>query len=102
VRQNPHYFLDELMHLLKTVNSSPSSSQQSSRAEFIARGMAQYDPTVLGFVDETSKDERMPGRWYCQRWRRDLHRFCEFVVVLKFIIFVVNIFSMTLIERKIV
>ncbi|KAJ8585379.1 hypothetical protein M405DRAFT_772964, partial [Rhizopogon salebrosus TDB-379] len=58
--------------------------------------MAQYDPTVLGFVDDTSKDERMPGRWYCRRWRRDLHRFCEFVVVLKSIIFVVNIFSMTL------
>jgi hypothetical protein len=109
------------MHLLETVDSSPSSPQQSSRelecaglnlyrkrkriakernenlrAEFIARGMAQYDPTVLGFVDETSKDERMPGRRYCRRWRRDLHRFCEFVVVLRFIIFVVTIFSMTL------
>ncbi|KAJ8591271.1 hypothetical protein M405DRAFT_789085, partial [Rhizopogon salebrosus TDB-379] len=58
--------------------------------------MAQYDPTVLGFVDDTSKDERMPGRRYYWRWRRDLHRFCEFVIVLKFIIFVVNIFSMTL------
>ncbi|KAJ8589275.1 hypothetical protein M405DRAFT_881705 [Rhizopogon salebrosus TDB-379] len=99
VRQNPHYFLDELMHLLKTVDSSPSSSQQSSRelecaglslyrkfkriaqernenlrAEFIARIMAQYDPTVLGFVDDTSKDERMPGRRYCRRWRRCYER----------------------------
>jgi hypothetical protein len=36
---------------------------ENLRAEFIAR-MAQYDPTELGFVDETSKDERTPGRRY--------------------------------------
>jgi hypothetical protein len=41
VRQNPHYFLDELMHLLKTVNSSPSSSQQSSR-ELECAGLSLY------------------------------------------------------------
>ncbi|KAG2741850.1 hypothetical protein P692DRAFT_20750204 [Suillus brevipes Sb2] len=26
--------------------------------------MAQYDPSELGFIDETSKDERTPGRRY--------------------------------------
>jgi hypothetical protein len=32
-------------------------------AAFIAR-IAQYDPSELGFIDETSKDERTPGRRY--------------------------------------
>ncbi|KAG2754235.1 hypothetical protein P692DRAFT_201666478, partial [Suillus brevipes Sb2] len=31
------------------------------RAEFVAR-MAQYQPEEIGFLDETSKDERTPGR----------------------------------------
>ncbi|OAX30610.1 hypothetical protein K503DRAFT_778104 [Rhizopogon vinicolor AM-OR11-026] len=26
--------------------------------------MAQYDPSEPGFIDETSKDERIPGRRY--------------------------------------
>jgi hypothetical protein len=46
--------------------------------------MAQYDLTELGFVDE------------CQVWGRDLHGFCGFVVILKFLIFTIIIFFMTL------
>jgi hypothetical protein len=30
------------------------NAMKNLRAEFIARYMAQFDPTVLGFVDETS------------------------------------------------
>ncbi|KAG2055271.1 hypothetical protein BDR06DRAFT_989193, partial [Suillus hirtellus] len=36
---------------------------ETLRAEFIAF-MAQYDPQELGFIDETSKDERTPSRRY--------------------------------------
>jgi transposase len=104
VKQNPDYFLDELMHLLKTnrfisvhftsifceleraglsykkLKRIAKERNENLRAEFIAR-MAQYDPTELGFVDE------------CRGWGRDLHRFCGFqVVVLKFLIFAVVIF----------
>ena len=34
-------------------------------AYFIAR-MAQYSPEELGFLDETSKDDRMPSRHFGQ------------------------------------
>jgi hypothetical protein len=35
--------------------------------EFVAR-MAQYQPEEIGFLDETSKDERTPGRaWGCSK-----------------------------------
>ncbi|KAG2154807.1 hypothetical protein DEU56DRAFT_868348 [Suillus clintonianus] len=36
---------------------------ETLRAAFIAR-MAQYDPSELGFIDKTSKDEQTPGRHY--------------------------------------
>jgi hypothetical protein len=103
VKQNPDYFLDELMHVLKTnrfisihftsifreleraclsykkLKRIAKERNENLCAEFIAR-MAQYDPTELGFVDE------------CWGWGRDLHGFCGFVVVLKFLIFAVVIF----------
>lgn len=87
VRQNPDYFLDELMHLLATnqfisvhfttifrelehadvsykkLKRIAKERNETLRAAFIAR-MAQYDPSELGFIDETSKDERTPGRRY--------------------------------------
>jgi hypothetical protein len=83
---NPRYFLDGLMHLLKTnrfisvqftvifcerQRAGPSLYKKLERvakehnenlyAEFIAR-MAQYDRTLSGFVDGTSKDAQMPDR----------------------------------------
>ena len=85
--QNPDYFLDELLHMLKTnrfisvhyttihnelirVGVSQKRLQrialernEALRADFIAR-MAQYDPEELGFIDEVSKDERTVGRRY--------------------------------------
>src|SRR5947209_18005075 len=79
--------------------------------------MAQYDPSELGFIDETSKDEQtrhlvgiMDGRrkvdvWrkialsmftasfslfeYCGGWGRYLRWLSEFIVVVKFDSFVV-------------
>jgi len=51
---------------LATKNSKRIAKERNEtlRAEFIAR-MAQYDPSELGFIDETSrKYERTPGRHY--------------------------------------
>jgi hypothetical protein len=87
IYQNPDYFLDELLQLLK-VNRFISANfntihrellharvsrkrlqriaierNGAKRAEFIAR-MAQYSPEELGFIDEVSKDERTVGRRY--------------------------------------
>ena len=87
VRANPDYFLDELLHLLKTnrfisvhystihqelVKASVSRKRlqriaqernETLRAQFVVR-MAQFDPDELGFIDEVSKDERTIGRRY--------------------------------------
>ncbi|KAJ8456687.1 hypothetical protein ONZ45_g18619 [Pleurotus djamor] len=87
VRQNPDYFLDELLHLLehnrlvsvnyttihrelvragvslKKLKRVAAERNEERRAAFIAR-MARYSPEELGFIDETSKDERTVGRHY--------------------------------------
>ena len=87
IRQNPDYFLDELLHLLKTnrfisvyfttihdelANAGVSRKRlqrialernEARRADFISR-MAQFFPEELGFIDEVSKDERTVGRRY--------------------------------------
>jgi transposase len=87
IRQNPDYFLDEFMHLLKTnqfisvhfttifceleragvsykkLKQIASEHNETHHAKFIER-MAQYEPLELGFIDETSKDEQTPGRRY--------------------------------------
>jgi len=87
VADNPDYFLDELLHLLKTnrfisvhytavhrvlerANVSRKKFKriamernEERRANFVGR-MAQYMPEQLGFLDEVSKDERTPGRRY--------------------------------------
>lgn len=87
VRQNPDYFLDELLHLLKTnrfvsvhyitvhrelqragvslkkLKRIAKERNEPRRAAFISR-MAQYGPEEVGFLDETSKDEKTLGRRY--------------------------------------
>lgn len=87
VRENPDYFLDELLHLLKTnrfisvhfttihdelIHAGVSRKRlqrialernEALRAQFISR-MAQFSPEELGFIDEVSKDERTVGRRY--------------------------------------
>jgi hypothetical protein len=81
---NPDYFLDEMLHLLKkicfisvhyttvhhkikqvgmSVKKLKLISQERNvehRAAFIEK-VAQYMPEQLGFVDEVSKDERTPS-----------------------------------------
>ena len=85
VRQNPDYFLDELLHLLQTnrfisvhyvtihreleragmsykkLKRIALERDEGRRADFISR-MAKYSPEELGFLDETSKDNRTPAR----------------------------------------
>ena len=85
IRDNPDYFLDELLCLLKTnrfisvhyttihqelsrmgvsrkrLQHIALERNEPLRAQFIAR-MAQFDPEELGFIDEVSKDERTVGR----------------------------------------
>jgi transposase len=87
VRDNPDYFLDELLHLLNTnrfisvhyttihnelerANVSRKrlkrialERNEGRRAAFVAQ-MAQYAPVQLGFLDETSKDERTLSRGF--------------------------------------
>lgn len=87
IEENPDYFLDELLHLLKTnrfisvhyttihkqllrcdvsrkqLQRIASERDEEGRANFIAR-IAQYAPHELGFIDEVSKDERSIGRRY--------------------------------------
>jgi transposase len=87
IRQNPDYFLDELLRLLKTnrfisvhfttiyeeltragvsrkrLQRIALERNEALRADFIAR-MAQFFPEELGFIDEVSKDERTVGRRY--------------------------------------
>jgi transposase len=87
IRQNPDYFLDELLKLLKTnrfisvhyttihqeltragvsrkrLQRVALERNEALRADFISR-MAQFSPEELGFIDEVSKDERTVGRHY--------------------------------------
>ena len=87
IEENPDYFLDELLRLLKTnrfisvhyttihnqllrsgvshkkLQRIASERDEEKRANFIAR-IAQYAPHELGFIDEVSKDERSIGRRY--------------------------------------
>jgi transposase len=87
IEDNPDYFLDELLHLLKTnrfislhfttvfrelqrarvshkkLQRIARERDEARRTDFIRR-MAQYDPEELGFIDEVSRDERSIGRHY--------------------------------------
>ena len=87
IEDNPDYFLDELLHLLKTnrfislhfttvfrelqrarvshkkLQRIARERDEARRIDFIRR-MAQYDPSELGFIDEVSRDERSIGRHY--------------------------------------
>ena len=87
IQDNPSYFLDELLLLLKTnrfisihfttiyqelerLNVSHKKltkiaieRDELRRADFIAR-MAQYQPEELCFIDEMSRDARSIGRRY--------------------------------------
>ena len=87
VEENPDYFLDELLRLLKTnrfisvhyttihnqllrcgvshkkLQRIASERNEDNRANFITR-IAQYAPHELGFIDEVSKDEWSIGRRY--------------------------------------
>lgn len=85
VNHHPDWFLDELPDLLdnnrfiavhyttiyrelarvgisrKKLKKIARERNETKRADFIRR-MAQYEPEELGFLDETSKDERTTGR----------------------------------------
>jgi transposase len=85
IRNNPDFFLDELLHLLKTnrfisihystvhaellrcgisrkrLQKIAKERNKDLHADFISR-MAQFNPEELGFIDEVSKDERTVGR----------------------------------------
>jgi hypothetical protein len=89
VNHHPDWFLDELLHLLRTnrfisvhftaifraLERASVSRKKLKRiakerneviqGDYIGR-MAQYDPEKLGFLDETLKDERTPIRRYGQ------------------------------------
>ena len=87
VRDNPDYFLDELLDLLKTnrfisvhfttihreleragvshkkLKCIALERDEDRRAAFTIE-MSQYTPRQMGFLDETSKDKRTPSRAY--------------------------------------
>jgi transposase len=87
IEDNPDYFLDELLHLLKTnrfislhfttvfrelqrarvshkkLQRIAREQDEDRRIDFMRR-MVQYDPEELGFIDEVSRDERSIGRHY--------------------------------------
>jgi transposase len=87
IRDNPDYFLDELLHLLKTnrfisvhyttifrelehlrmshkkLKKIALERDELRRADFFTR-MAQYQPDELCFIDEMSRDARAIGRRY--------------------------------------
>jgi hypothetical protein len=87
IDENPDYFLDELLHLLKTkrfisvnyitihhaleragisckkLKKVAAERNERLQADFIGH-MAKYEPEELCFLDETSKDERMPTRMF--------------------------------------
>ena len=92
IHDNPDYFLDELLRLLKTnrfisvhymtifyelerLNVSRKKLKrialerdEDRRADFVAR-MAHYSLEELGFIDEMSKDGRSIGRRYGRAWK---------------------------------
>ena len=85
--QNPNYFLDELLFMLKTnrfisvhfttiydelscagvsrkrLQCIALERNEALHADFIAH-IAQFFPEELGFIDKVSKDERTVGRRY--------------------------------------
>jgi transposase len=85
VRHRPDWFLDELLDLLRTnrfisvhyttihrelrrvgmslkkLKDIARERNEAARADFIAR-MAQYEPDEIGFIDETSKNEKTLSR----------------------------------------
>jgi len=85
VQHRPDWFLDELANLmienrfilvnfsticqelkhagysLKKIQKIASERSEEKCAAFVYR-MAEYTPEQLGFIDETSKDDRVPGR----------------------------------------
>jgi len=87
INQNPNYFLNELLYLLKTnhfisvhysticcelsragisckkLQKVANERNKELRMDFIWR-MAQYAPDEIGFIDEVSRDERSVGRHY--------------------------------------
>jgi transposase len=87
VCDNPDYFLDELLDLLKTkhfisvhfttihreleragvsrkkLKRIASERDEDQHAAFTIK-MSQYTPHQLGFLDETLKDKRTPSRAY--------------------------------------
>jgi hypothetical protein len=89
IQENLDYFLDELLHLLKTncfisvhyatiyhelerrgvnlkkLKRVAKERSEELRADFIRR-MAQYGPEEIGFINETSKDEKTICRRYGQ------------------------------------
>jgi transposase len=87
IEQNPDYFLDELLDLVQTnrfisvhfstilrtlkhagvsrkkLRKIAIERDELGRAEYVHR-MLQYPPEYLGFLDETSKDERTLARGF--------------------------------------
>lgn len=87
IHHRPDWFLDELLDLLdhnrfisvhyttiyrelaragmslKKLKKIARERNEDRRADFIRR-MAQYEPEELGFIDETSKDERTTARHF--------------------------------------
>ena len=108
IEENPDYFLDELLHLLKTnrfisihyttihnqllrtgvshkqLQRIASERDEAARANFIAR-IAQYTPHELGFIDEVSKDARSVGRRYGRSRRGQRARKSQPFIYLRFI-----------------
>ena len=99
VRQRPDWFLDELLDLLKTnrfisvhyvtihrelvcagaslkkLKKIASERKEEGRHDFMDR-MAQYSPEELGFIDETSKNDKTAtrSRGHAQKGRRAIMR----------------------------
>ncbi|TFY52053.1 hypothetical protein EVG20_g10726 [Dentipellis fragilis] len=68
VKENPDYFLDKLLYLLATnhiisLKRIAKEHSDEKHAEFVSC-ITRYEPEELGFLDETSKDERTCGRHY--------------------------------------
>jgi hypothetical protein len=94
IEDNPDYFLDELLYLLKTnqfislhftcLSRTPArvshkklqhiakERDKARQIDFIRR-MAQYNPGELGFIDEVSGDEQSIGRHYASGWSKRGH-----------------------------
>jgi len=96
IHHRPEWFLDELLRLLDTnrfvsvhyatihrklervgvslkkLKRIAKERNEERRMDFLIR-MSQYSPEQLGFLDETSKDERTTGRWYGRATRGSVH-----------------------------